>query len=224
MACGLLFGCESLPKTPTWMEREPTEQVQAEPGLSPKRRFTKAVTHLERGEDADARAELIELLRVMPHHPSAEKLLDQIETPVGEYFPPQYTVVPLGSGESLSTVARTYLGDPLLFYALARYNDIAEPSRVPADIKLKIPHTAQSLAAFDAARQPAKPTTTRKSRRPEKKVAANPVVMPDSTAPAPAANAPATITPDNDPDIEQEIRKALASGNVSSAVDRLKTL
>ena len=55
--------------------------------------------------------------------------------------------VELAKDESLSSIAKTYLADPLLFYALARYNGIALPGKVNAGQVIKIPKTASALAA-----------------------------------------------------------------------------
>jgi hypothetical protein len=48
-----------------------------------------------------------------------------------------YTVRP---GETMSQIADRFLGDGLLFYALARYNDIEAPNQLAAGQTLMIPH------------------------------------------------------------------------------------
>ncbi|WP_102794766.1 LysM peptidoglycan-binding domain-containing protein [Bowmanella denitrificans] len=118
--------------------------VQAQPGLSPRERFSKALEHLEQGEAPQAKAELQAYLINIPASSSAKELLKQIDSPASSYFPPEFFEVTLSSGESLSTLAGKYLNSPLKFYALAKYNDIASPSRVNIGQTIRIPLTAEA--------------------------------------------------------------------------------
>lgn len=119
---------------------------RAEPGLSPRQRFTKALEHLEFGEDGQALAELNEYVLAIPRSSSAKNMIEQITTDSADYFPAEFFEVNLTSGASLSTLAKRYLGSPLKFYALAKYNNISNPSRVDIGQNIKIPMTQLAKA------------------------------------------------------------------------------
>tara|TARA_R110000751_G_scaffold116604_2_gene216654 strand:- start:468898 stop:470097 length:1200 start_codon:yes stop_codon:yes gene_type:complete len=113
----------------------------AEAGLTPRQRFSKALEKLENGEDGQALAELNAYLEAVPRSNSARNLVAQISTDSSQYFPAEHFKVNLTSGASLSTLAKKYLGSALKFYALAKYNNIANPSRVNIGQEIKIPLT-----------------------------------------------------------------------------------
>lgn len=113
----------------------------AEVGLTPRQRFSKALEKLENGEHGQALAELNAYLVAVPKSNSARNLVSQISTDSSEYFPSEYFKINLTSGASLSTLAKRYLGSALKFYALAKYNNIANPSRVNIGQEIKIPLT-----------------------------------------------------------------------------------
>jgi len=119
------------------------EQFVATPGLAPRERFSKSLRMLENGKVEQAQVELEAYIAAVASSRSknARALLEQITTPIDEYFPADYFIISLGDGESLSTLAKKYLGDPLKFYALARYNSITAPSRVFVGQEVRIPLT-----------------------------------------------------------------------------------
>ena len=113
----------------------------AEAGLTARQRFSKALEKLENGEEGQALAELNAYLLEVPRSNSAKNLVAQISTDSSDYFPAEYFTVNLTSGTSLSTLAKKYLGSALKFYALAKYNNISNPSRVNIGQEIKIPLT-----------------------------------------------------------------------------------
>ena len=117
------------------------QSYTAELGLTPRQRFSKALEKLENGEDGQALAELNAYLVAVPRSNSARNLIAQISTDSSQYFPSEHFKVNLTSGVSLSTLANKYLGSPLKFYALAKYNNISNPSRVNIGQEIKIPLT-----------------------------------------------------------------------------------
>jgi|GEM_PF-2138715 len=123
--------------------------VQAEEGLSARQRLAKAIKNLENGNQAVALAELEAYILSVPNSNRASNLMRQIKTPSSEYFPSSSFSVTLRSGQSLSTLAKKYLGSAWEFYALAKYNDIDNPSRVNIGSEIKIPLTqlARSVKA-----------------------------------------------------------------------------
>ena len=127
------------------------QQFIATEGLTPRERFSKALRMLENGEVGQANVELQAYVATVAKSRSANAraLLKQINTPIEEYFPTDYFTVSLGDGESLSTLAKTYLGDALKFYALARYNSISAPSRVFVGQDVRIPLTESARQARD---------------------------------------------------------------------------
>ena len=59
--------------------------------------------------------------------------------------------------DSLSKLAQQYMGDRFRFYILAKYNDMASPSKLAAGQVIKIPGRAPAATAAPA-RPPAAPT------------------------------------------------------------------
>jgi tetratricopeptide (TPR) repeat protein len=117
------------------------QSFTAEVGLTLSQRYSKALKMLNNGEDGQALAELNAFLIAKPRSNSARNLVAQISTDSSQYFPSEHFKVNLRSGSSLSTLAQKYLGSALKFYALAKYNNIANPSRVNIGQVIKIPLT-----------------------------------------------------------------------------------
>ena len=116
----------------------------AEAGLTPRQRMSKSIQQLELGNADVASVELNEYLLSTPDSSRARQLLKQINTPANEFYPPEFFVVELAFGQSISTLAQHYLGNALEFYALAKYNGIENPSRINTGSKIKIPLTANA--------------------------------------------------------------------------------
>jgi tetratricopeptide (TPR) repeat protein len=119
----------------------------AAPSLSVADGLQLAVMLLQKGESADADTELKLLLAQAPDNKQVQYLIQQIETPLPKLFPKAHFVVKLGKDASLSQLAQIYLGNPLGFYGLARYNAIAVPVKAAAGQNIRIPKTAVALAA-----------------------------------------------------------------------------
>ena len=157
-----LAGCQA-----TGVEEPVAEQAEPEakaasrsPDVEPRQYLTDAIALLENGQPDEAREALETYLQDEPDSERARGLLQQIVQPIDTYFPAEHFEVELASGQSLSTLARTYLDDALQFFALARYNGIENPSRVKEGAKIRIPATQHALAvraALPAAGEPAKP-------------------------------------------------------------------
>jgi Tfp pilus assembly protein PilF len=113
-------------------------------------RFQAALQLLQVGKAQQADAELQALLKDFPDSEPARDLVAQIETPLDKLFPPENFRVTLAKDETLSSLAKIYLGDAMSFYALARYNTIAVPAKVYAGQSIMIPSTTHALAAAKA--------------------------------------------------------------------------
>jgi LysM domain len=102
---------------------------------------------LDLGEAADAERDLQAVLQAEPQNREALSLLRQIrEDPLvilGRESHP-YRVAP---GETLSSIAGRALKDSLLFYALARYNNIKVPRQVAAGQMIRVPGRALAQPA-----------------------------------------------------------------------------
>ncbi len=147
----LMWGCQ----TPPPAEPEPPPEIatepvlpEADPHLAPADVLRNAIALLQEGDAVSARRQLADYLGNVPDSRMARNLMTQIDTPIAEYFPDRYFTVTLARGESLSSLARTYLDDALKFHALARYNGIDKPAQVIAGQTIRIPETATSIAAL----------------------------------------------------------------------------
>jgi len=164
----------------------PEEEVfEATPGLSAKERFRKSIRLLETGQSGQAKAELEAYLAEVHNSSLAENLLKQIVTPVDEYFPAESFTVKMKSGESLSTLAKSYLGDALKFYALSKYNKIDNPSQVTVGQEIRIPATEAALAAKEAiAAGPQTPMVAEEAPAAKEMPAEAPAIQPEKAAAA----------------------------------------
>ena len=79
---------------------------------------------------------LVEVNHLVKYFPVRAGLLQRVVNQVKAVDDVSFIVK---KGETLGKVAQCYLGDPIRFYALARYNAIAVPRTIPAGTKLKIP-------------------------------------------------------------------------------------
>lgn len=137
--CELVETRESDPASPP---AEPTPEAD----------LATAMGYLEAGKADAARLVLAELAEEAPGSRVLASLMRQIDAPIAELLPGPYRQVEVGEGESLSLLAARELNDPLMFYALARLNDIAVPAQVPVGTMLKIPETSDT--AVDTAQPP----------------------------------------------------------------------
>ena len=101
--------------------------------------FLKGLEALQHGDEDTARPLLQQALVLEPNHKNAAVLLSQLGAdPVAmlgkEKF--SYKVQP---GDTLSRIARRFLGEPLKFYVLARYNKIPISDRLEAGQVIDIP-------------------------------------------------------------------------------------
>lgn len=141
-----------------------------------------AIALLNRGESASARTKLMGVLRRQPGDDVARQLLRQIDTDPRELLGRENYSYTLREGETLSTVAQRALGNPMLFYALARYNNVAVPESVVAGQTILVP--GRRPAPPPPPRPEARPTPTRPAPPPE---TATPRPAPRSGNPAQAA-------------------------------------
>jgi hypothetical protein len=196
-AVGLASACSHLPEMPR-MPSISTGGPEATPGLSPRDRVRLAVELLDQGDERRAEVELRAALEEQPNNGAAQRLLQQImEDPrtLLTAAPRPYTV---RQGDSMSALAERYLGDALMFYALARYNDLEAPNQLSAGQRLMIPMRPGVTVASSSPSEGATP--------------------PASTAALPLRT--------GDPDRANQLRlqglQQLNAGNVDSAISLLR--
>lgn len=128
-----------------------------------------AIAALNRGDATAARRLLLAVLRRQGDDGVARQLLAQIDTDPMVLLGRENYSYTLREGETLSSVAQRALGNPMMFYALARYNNIAVPTSVVPGQTILVP-----------GRRPAPPPPPRQEPRP-----APPRPTPEAAAPAP---------------------------------------
>ena len=154
ITAAIAVGCATPPPPPPKpaepaVVEAPKPAAPAEPALPPaqakaqaQKMAIEAVDLLQNGDEANARSVLEKATALDPANDLARKLLDQIKadakTELGATFF-RYTVQ---KDDSLSKIAQAYMGDRFKFYILAKYNDIAIPSRLSAGQVIKVPGKA----------------------------------------------------------------------------------
>lgn len=104
-------------------------------------RLLDAIDRMQAGDGEQALAVLRRLQSADPASNTLRLLRRQVETDPEEILPGPYRNVTVQRGESLSQIAARDLGNPLLFYALARLNGIDEPRRIQTGTVLRVPES-----------------------------------------------------------------------------------
>lgn len=158
-------------------------------------RITQAVTEmLQNGAEEQATAELQRALQLDPGNRMAQSYLRQITVDPVAMFGSEsfaYTVRP---GETLSLIARRFLGDIYAFYGLARYNGIKVPRLVSAGQVLRVPGKAPPPSAAEP-REPREPRREPPPPPPPPAPAATPAAPPPAPVPAPPPPPPPPAPP-----------------------------
>jgi hypothetical protein len=132
----------------------------ATPGLSPRERVRAAIELLGQGQELRAEAELDAALQAEPELGAARRLLDQINGDPSELLRGEARPYTVRQGETMSVLAERFQGDALLFYALARFNDLDAPDEVAEGQVLMIPRRPGLRTASAELRADAPPPTT----------------------------------------------------------------
>ncbi len=136
--------------------------------------FSNAVALLEKGQWKDARRELRAILKKNPADAGAAKLLRQIDSDPKTLLGKSSFAYRVRAGDSFQSLAQRYLGDRLMFYALARYNGVLVPEQIPSGLNLRIPGVERAADPRPAAPKAAQPAAA--SPRPAAPRAASPAV------------------------------------------------
>jgi LysM domain len=132
----------------------PAASGRATPDLAPRERLRLAIEFLGEGDERRAKAELDAALDEQPGLAAARRLLEQIETDPHALLGPSGREHVVRQGETMSALAERYLGDALLFYALARYNRLDAPNDLSAGQTLMIPRRSNAVATAALAPAP----------------------------------------------------------------------
>jgi len=175
----------------------------------------KVIELLNAGKPAEARKRLTKVLKSQPNDRVAASLLKQIDVAPEILLGKRsfdYVATP---ADSMSLLAQRFLDDPMLFYALARYNGIAAPGRLEPGRKLRIPGTAHS----DAPRTERPPTPRAATARPAPKP-----TPPPRTATAPVRAEPKPAVRTANPARARQLRAAGLEQLNRGAIDRAVAL
>ncbi len=119
-----------------------------------------AIKYLHKGDESKARLELESAVRQEPSNMTAINLLVQVNTPPEKYFTQKESFAyKIKKGESLSTVAKKFLDEPLKFYILAKYNGIDDPRKLKSGHTIRIPGK-QKLSAKPKPKKKPKPSSS----------------------------------------------------------------
>jgi LysM repeat protein len=142
-----LAACASVPGKPEHGAASTMTQPEAAApakDASVREHIAYAIERLGSGDIEEGKSAVQAALAKSPAQPTALRLLEQIETdPVvllGEANAP-YVVV---AGDTMSALAHRYLGDPMLFLALSKYNGLSAPNALEEGRTLRIPVRAST--------------------------------------------------------------------------------
>lgn len=174
-----------------------------------------ALALLHEGKPDPARKRLVAALAARPDYAAAASLLKQIDMDPRALLGRNAERYTVRQGDTFAEIAQRAMGDPLLFYALARYNGFAQPDALVPGQSIMVP-TRQAAKASSAKNRKVK-------------------VKPDKANKAPAAssraqNAARSIAkakPAADPVKAAKLRAsglmALNNGRAAEAVDLLRS-
>jgi LysM repeat protein len=99
-----------------------------------------AITQLEQGKNQQASEVIERVLRANKQHATANLLKQLIDVPASEFFnTTRLTNYSIKSGDTLGSIAKTWLGNSLYFVSLAQLNEIEKPTLIKPGQTLKIP-------------------------------------------------------------------------------------
>lgn len=134
-----LGGCQLLESRP---DAESAEGPAPDPPVSEEETETptlaRAIDLLQEGNTGEAE-EILQALADAESSSIVPRLLEQIRQPPETLLGEEYIEITVQAGDSLSGLAAEYVGDSLMFFALARLNDIERPRLLQPGTTLKVP-------------------------------------------------------------------------------------
>ena len=177
--CGAaLAGCSggSPGKLASPGSRAPAASSAASSGWAAREHVGKAIELLNQGQRDSARDELSRVLHRDPSDSVARSLYGQLDADPKAALGPQNYPYKVKQGETMSELAQRFLGDPLQFYVLSRYNGIDAPGALQGGQTILIPGKAKPAPAAAPREEAAKhsaPVTTAKAAPPQPLVKAH---------------------------------------------------
>jgi hypothetical protein len=153
-------GCQlfrEAPSPPEPVPETPAAPMAPQPEPATEGDASTVIDLLQDGRTTEARALLERLSNENPDAWLVAKLSRLIDAPVASLVPPPYREIRIEPGQTLSAIANRSLGDPLMFIALARLNEIEVPSRLTVGAVLKVPE--RSAPAGETVAEPAPPAS-----------------------------------------------------------------
>ncbi len=115
------------------------EAVAAASELTPRERIQLAVQLLDQAKEERALAEIEAVLAENPANTVAISLRNQIQNDPRDILGASYKTYTVSPGDTISSLAKSHLGDAMLFYVLSRYNELPAPNRLIVGQSLKLP-------------------------------------------------------------------------------------
>lgn len=139
--------------------------VSAVPGRSPQQRYRAALQALQQGRTPAARVELVALLQEQPTDRRARSLLTEIDVDPRQLYGSDSFSYTIQAGDTLFSLSKRFLKNPLNFYGLARFNDLTLPVELQPGQQILIPGHYRVPERTVASRRPAssQPTATTES-------------------------------------------------------------
>ena len=106
------------------------------------------------GKAHEARQALQAALRQAPNHKQATRFLQDIDADPAAVFGSGSQPYRIQPNDTMSGLAQRFLGDPLKFYLLAKYNSLPNPSRIITGQLIKIPAQPESSPRSPAPPEP----------------------------------------------------------------------
>jgi hypothetical protein len=161
VACATLFGagaCSHAPdrpkmSMPSLPAPAPAPAAEAVVAVEPtaRERVGRAIELLGAGRAEEAKVQLQAALAMSPKDVTALRLLEQIEKDPVVLLGANSEPYVIALGDTMSVLAERHLGDPLMFYALSRYNNLAAPNALSVGKTLRMPvRPGQTLQAAPA--------------------------------------------------------------------------
>lgn len=143
VVCMGLTGCQYVPflrdRQP---DQPPASQTSSESSAEAAARSSsvqRAMTLLQDGREREAEAMLEGIIETDSDNPTALLLMAQIRQPPEELLGEDFESITVKPGDSLSEIAGRTMNNELLFYALARLNDVEVPRLLQSGQRLRIP-------------------------------------------------------------------------------------
>lgn len=139
-ALALVSACSSIPSA-----RDEIASILEE--RTPQERVRLALDLLDRGEEENAKRELEAAIAAAPGDVTAQRLLEQINSDPRALLGERSRDYVVREGETMSVLAERFVGDPLMFYALSRYNNLDAPNALAPGQTLQVPDRRRATTA-----------------------------------------------------------------------------